>query len=494
MDRKINADIVDKIPEESVSTDFINQQNILNSYKENERKIERENKNLNKLKKTCPIKNSDLVIYDTSKLTWSLKECPNGFIKSADGKQCEMYIDDIDIYRYRKEHNCGEQYIDWITIPNYHLGNSYFKLNTGKSKDDFNGCFEPCNIDFVPYKNKDDKDSKKSKDSIHCVKKSVTDIGRYGIITLDYCPLVLIILLSCDMIDNNEFNGEYIKNTNNKNIEPSIKEKIKDNNLLLKEMKDNMILEGKKYIIHLLKKYKPDFLEKLKLTDFELDKCYKTSILNLSADKREPILHAYNIFKNKDKDLVKYVNAYKYMSNDGNVVELMKLHEKVLKWACEVAFDKNTNYGKRNLFLYEKFSNPNEDIEVLNNEIEYIRKVNKQEIKNENYIFYALDILNPGSIINKLIYKSDNNDIINNSYILGLPFTIFVLSLLIVLIIISILFYKYTKILYYRVKNAFIIILYNIANIFDKNINPKYINTDLLTNVRAQVSNIQTVK
>ena len=486
------TDIVDKIPEEK-STDFEKQQNILKKYKETEEKLEDDKKKLARLKKECPIKKQDLVVYDTNgDGTWTLKECPNGFIKSADGTQCEMYIDDIDVYRYKKEHNCGDQYIDWITIPNYHLGNSYFKLNTGESKEDFNGCFEPCNIDFVPYKNIEDKDSKKSKDSINCIRKSVTDIGRYGIITLDYCPLVLIILLSSDMIDNKEFSGEYINNTNNKNIEPEIKKKIKDNDLLLKEMKDNMVLQGKKYIIHLLNKYKPNFLEKLKLTDFELDKCHKTSILNLSTDKREPILHAYNIFKNKDTDLVKYVNAYKYMSNDGNVIELMKLHENVLKWACEVTFDKNTKYGKRNLFLYEKFSNPDEIIEVLNPELDYIRKVNKQEIKNENYIFYALDILNPGKIVNKLIYKGDNNDIINNSYILGLPFTIFILLLLIVLIIIAILFYKYTKILYNKVKNAFIIMLYSIANIFDKSINPKYIITELLNNVREQVHKIET--
>jgi hypothetical protein len=489
-ERTERTDIVDKIPEPQ-SNDFENQQNNLKTYKENEQKLQDDKDKLDRLKKECPIKNSDLVIYDTSKEKCILKECPNGFIKSADGTQCEMFIEDIDIYRYKKEHNCGEQYIDWITIPNYHLGNSYFKLNTGESPDDFNGCFEPCNTDFVPYKNIEDKDAKKSKDSINCVRKSVMDIGRYGKITLDYCPLVLIILLSADIIENNEFRGEYVKTIFNKKLEPAINDKIKDSELLLKEMKDSVLLKGKSYIIHLLNKYKPGFLEKLVLTGFELDKCYQTSILNLRADKKEPILHAYNVFKkSKDNSLIQYVNAYKYMSNDGDVVELMELHEKVLKWACDVAFDKNTNYGKRNLFLYEKFSNPEETDESINAEIDYIRKVNKQEIKNENGIFYGLDVLYPGKVLKQLIYRnSDTDDIMKNSYIIGLPSTIFLISLFIILIIIAVLFYKYTKPIYARARELFIIVIYGIASIFDSSISPKYIIKDLLDNVRNQVYN-----
>lgn len=484
------TDIVDKIPEVQ-SNDFEKQQNIIKEYKDNQKKLEDDKNKLDKLKNECPVKNSDLVIYDTSKEKCILKECPNGFIKSADGTQCEMYIDDIDIYRYQTKHNCGEQYIDWITIPNYHLGNSFFKLNTGDSKDDFNGCFEPCNVDFVPYKNIQDKDARKSKDSINCIRKSVIDIGRYGKITLDYCPLVLIILLSADIIENNEFRGEYVKSTNNKKIEPAIRDKMKDSDLLLKEMKDTLLLKGKSYIIHLLNKYKPGFLEKLVLTGFELDKCYQTSILNLRPDKREPILHAYSVFKDaKDENLIKYVNSYKYMSNDGDVVELMELHEKILKWACHITFDKNTNYGKRNLFLYEKFSNPEETDESINAEIDYIRKVNRNEIQNENNIFYALDFFNPGKVFKRLIYVPENNeDIMKNAYIIGLPSIIFLLTLFIILIIIAVLFYKYTKPIYARFREIFITVVYGIASIFDSSISPKYIIKDLLDNVRNQVFN-----
>ena len=471
-----------------------NQQN-LDNFNEEQRKLAEDRAKLASLKEQCPIKNSDLVNYDTSKDRCTLKECPNGFVKSADGTKCEMYIDDIDIYRYKKENSCGEQYIDWITIPNYHLGNSFFTLNTGESKDDFNGCFNPCDVDFVPYKTKDDKDASKSKDSIHCIRKSIIDIGRYGKYTLDYCPLVLILLLSCDILENNEFRGEYVREKTNKKIEPSISPEIKDNELLLSEMKDELKVKGKKYIIHLLNKYKPDFLEKIKLVSFELDKCYDTSILNLSSDNKEPILHAYKVYNDsidETNDLDKYVNAYKYMSNDGDVVQLMELHKKVLKWACNVVFDKNTNYGKRNLFLYEKFSNPEETDSSIDEELEYIRKVNKNEIKNEDDIFFNFDFLHPGKVLLKLMYSGDTDDIMKNSYILGLPATIILLSVFVILVVIAVLFYKYTKPIYARFKEVFVLVVYSIASIFHSSIEPKYIITDLLTNLKAQLAKQST--
>ena len=176
------------------------------------------------------------------------------------------------------------------------------------------------------------------------------------------------------------------------------------------------------------------------------------------------------------------------MSNDGDVVQLMELHKKVLKWACDVAFDKNTNYGKRNLFLYEKFSNPEETDSAIDKELEYIRKVNKNEIKNENDIFYNFDFLHPGKVLLKLMYSSDSDDIMKNSYILGLPATIILLSVFVILVVIAVLFYKYTKPIYARVKEVFVLVVYSIASIFDSSISPKYIITDLLINLREQIA------
>lgn len=456
--------------------------------------LNKKKEKLKSLKNNCPIKNENLVSYDPDKDKCTLKECPNGFEKSADGTQCEMDMKDINLYRYQKKHKCGTQYIDWITIPNFHLGNTFFRLNTGNTKDDFNGCFEPCNIDFVPYKDITDKNAEKSKDTIHCIRKSISNVGKYGKITLDYCPLSLIILLSCDIVDNNEFIGEYVKNKTNKNIDKQIIEHIKDNQLLLKEMKNEIISQGKKYIIHLFNKYRPDFLDKLKITSFELDKCYTTSLSNITLDSYQTILYAYNVFKTIDDNVDKYVDAYKYMSNDGDVMELMELHKKLLLWACKYTFDENTNYGKKNLNLYEKFNNV-QDEEVIDSEKEYIRKVNKNEIRNENDIFFFFsDYINPGLLLGKMIYRGDKNSILENPYILSIPSTIFFMTLIVILLIICVLFYKYTKPIYAKVRELTIIVVYGIASIFDKSIKPKYIISDLLEYVKERVKNPRKIE
>lgn len=440
--------------------------------------------------KECPIKNSNLVNYDLNTNKCTLKECPNGFKKSSDGTQCEMSLDDIDVYRYKKIHRCDNQYIDWITLPNFHLGNSFLRLNTGDSKDDFNGCFEPCNLDFIPYKDTNDKDINKSKDSIHCIRKSIANIGKFGQITLDYCPLTLIILLSCNIVDNNEFVNEYIQSKTNKNIEKQIIEKIKNDQTLLKEMKNEIIAKGKKYIKYLLDKYKPNFLDKLKISTYELSKCYDTALSNINIKNKQFIIYAYNVSKTIDNNVDNYVNAYNYMSNDGDIHKLTELHKKILIWACKYSFDENTNYGKQNLDLYKKLNNGDEINENVNDEIEYIRKVNKNEIRNENDIFFFFrDFFNPGLLLRKLISKQKQEDLLENPYILSLPSTIFLMILLAILIIICVLFYKYTKPLYEKVRELTIILIYNIASIFDRSIKPKYIITDLLDYVREKVNN-----
>lgn len=486
-ERHIKNQIKNQINNENKATVFKAKQ----KFKQN--KLNKQNEKIESLKKNCPIQNSDLVTYDSTKDKCTLKECPNGFKKSADGAQCEMNLEDINLYRYEKKHKCGTQYIDWITIPNFHLGNTYLRLNTGNTKDDFNGCFEPCNIDFIPYKDIDEKDSSKSKDSINCIRKSISNIGRYGNITLDYCPLVLIILLSCDIIENNEFTGEYVKNKTNKHIEKQIIKHIKDDQLLLKEMKNEIVARGKKYIIHLYNKYKPDFLNKLKITLFELDKCYTSSITNINVDSRQILLHAYNVYKTIDENVDNYVNAYKYMSNDGDVMELMELHKKLLVWACKYTFNEDTEYGKKNLYLYEKFNNITK--ETVNSEQEYIRKVNKNEIRNENDIFFFFkDFFSPGLILSKFVYQGEKDDIFNNPFILSIPSTIFFMILIIVLLIICVLFYKYTKPIYAKLRELIIALIYGIASIFDKNIKPKYIISDLLEYVKIRVNNPKTIE
>lgn len=468
------------------------QQTLLKKLSDEDDKRLSDAEKLAKLKDNCFTQDEKLADFtDPSAEKCTLKKCPDGFEVSADKQSCEMDIDDIEIYRYERKNRCEEQYIDWITIPNYHLGNNYFKLNTGETEADFNSCFEPCSFDFIPYKDTNDKDASKSIDSIHCVRKRIKDLNIYGKVTLDYCPLVLIILLSCKEPLSNEFKTEYIKEKNklkdNEKIEPEILREIKDDNTLLDNMYQELKSKGKKYIKHLYNE-KPDFLEKLKLKDIELSECYKTSILKLPKNK-QIILEAYKVFKDdyKDglKDLDKYANSYGYVASDGDVTKLKDLHKRVLKWACEYTFDENTNYGRNNILLYERYNKK----KVIDPNNEYIRQVKNNIILNELTIFTPLELLHPGNVLKKIIYKDNPDNILENSFILSSPSTILLLLFFIILIVIAIVFYEYTKPIYGRLREIFIIIIYNIAEIFNNNINPKYIISGLLNNLKIQVDN-----
>lgn len=441
-----------------------------------------------KLKANCFTQDAELADFtDVNAEKCTLKKCPDGFEVSADKQSCEMDIDDIEIYRYERKNRCEEQYIDWISIPNYHLGNNHFKLNTGKSETDFNSCFEPCSFDFIPYKDTNDRAASKSIESIHCVRKRIKDLSIYGKTTLDYCPLVLIILLSCKETFSNEFKTEYIKEKTklkeDEEIELEILANINDNDILLNDMYKELKSKGKKYIKHLYDE-KPDFLEKLQLKDIELSECYKTSILKLPKNK-QIILEAYKVFKDDLGDLNKYANSYGYNANDGDVTKLKELHKKVLKWACEYTFDENTNYGRNNIFLYETYNKE----KVFDPNNEYIRQVKNNKILNELTIFTPLELLHPGNVFKKIIYKGNANNILDNSFILSSPSTIFLLLFFIILVIIAIVFYEYTKPLYGRLREIFIIMIYNIAKIFNSSVDPKYIISTLLNNVKNQVDN-----
>jgi hypothetical protein len=440
--------------------------------------------------KLCP--ESDLVKFDkNSEKCVLIGDCPPGFEKSDDQTTCVMYMDDINIYRYKKENKCEEQYIDWITIPNYHLGNKYFKLNTGDNESDFNGCFDPCNNDFIPYNT-----NQNSPDSIQCIRKSIANIGRYGESTLDYCPLVLIILLSCDSNPlSSKFKSEYIDHKKKKEeIDPQIKQEIKSDNDLFIEMKNKLIDKGREYVITLLNKYETsNFIKDIKITNFELDKCFDTSIEKIGFKepyKKEVILYAYKIYdelSNENNNINKYVNSYNYNSE-----ELKELHKKLLLWCCKTTFDKNTSYGDKNLKLYEELKDKIEV--VIDKNLEYIHKVNKNEIENEFTLFFTWDFLHIGNIFKKLIYKSDEDvvigkNLIENKYLLGLPSTIILLSIFIIIILIAVLFYKFTKPVYYRLKEILLIIIFNIATIVNNNIHPKIIISNLFANVANQNAN-----
>ena len=46
---------------------------------------------------------------------------------------------------------CENKWYDWITIPNYHFNNQYYKDSGVFSKDDVRKCYKPCGINLMPY-------------------------------------------------------------------------------------------------------------------------------------------------------------------------------------------------------------------------------------------------------------------------------------------------------------------------------------------------------
>ena len=443
------------------------------------------------LKDNCFTQDEELADFtDVNADKCTLKKCPDGFEVSADKQSCEMNIDDIDIYRHERKNRCEEQYIDWISIPNYHLDNKYFKLNTGESEEDFSKCFEPCSFDFIPYKDMNDKDASKTIESIDCVHKRIKDLNIYGKTTLDYCPLVLIILLSCKESFSNEFKSEYIKEKTilkkDENIEPGIFEEIKDNNELLDNMYQELKLKGKKYIKHLYDLYdeKTDFLENLQLNDIELSKCYKTYRLKLPKNE-QIILQAYKVFEDDLNDLDKYANSYRYSANDGDVTKLKNLHKNLLNWACEYTFDENTTYGRNNILLYDEYNKQR----VIDPSSKSRRSSQETEASSKDTIFTPSDLSKPGIVLKKIIYTDKSDNILENPFILGVPSTILLLLFIIILIVIAVVLYICTKPLYGRLREIFIIMIYNIAKIFNSSIDPKYIVSTLLNNVKNQVDN-----
>lgn len=409
---------------------------------------------------------TDIIDYESC----TLNKCPPGFNKSLDGKRCEMSIDNLEIYRYEKKNKCEEQFLDWILIPNYHLHNSYFKLNTGKVDDDFNGCFKPCGydtkdkIDHIPYNDPNNKFASRDPDSIQCIKKNIAEFGLYGNRSIDYCPLSLINLLSVieENPEDNAYHNSFIylkkkeKLKTDGEIEPEIINLIGSENSNDKEYTKNitneLVKNGKNYINFLLKNRGLDFFDKIDIKNVELSKCYSSTIKNINKDNNAPLLNAYNVYKNiKNNKISQYIYDYQDdRINDLKADDLRKLHVKALIWACNYTFEGNSTYSKRILDLYRKFKKK-EDISKDNSENKYLSDVKSGKIKNDMF-FYFTDFFNPVKVLNRFIgldsdhdRLNNNNYVLNNKYILGLPLQIFNLILLTITLVCLILFYIITR-------------------------------------------------
>jgi hypothetical protein len=459
---------------------------------------EKEEKRLSDIEK-CKAKykdynDTDIIDYESC----TLNKCPPGFNKTVDGKRCEMSIDNLEIYRYEKKNKCEEQFLDWILIPNYHLHNSYFKLNTGKVDDDFNGCFKPCGydtkdkIDHIPYNDPNSKFASRDPESIQCVKKNIAEFGLYGNKSIDYCPLSLINLLSVieENPEDNAYHNSFIylkkkeKLKTDGEIEPEIINLIGSENSNDKEYTKNitneLVKNGKNYINFLLKTRGLDFFDKIDIKNVELSKCYNSTIKNINKDNNAPLLNAYNVYKNIKKNKIsQYIYNYgDDRINDLKADDLRKLHGRALIWACNYTFEGNSTYSKRILDLYRKFKKK-EDIAKDNSENKYLSDIKSGKIKNDMF-FYFTDFFNPVKVLNRFIgldsdhdKLNNNNYVLNNKYILGLPLQIFNLILVAITVVCLVLFYIITRKKYVQLTVFLTTGLIKVAELYNENINTK---------------------
>ena len=67
---------------------------------------------------------------------------------------------------------CENRWYDWIIVPNYYLGNTYFKDNSKYGENDVYKCYKPCNGDYLPYKTQ--------KGEMKCIPKKYFSSGVYA--------------------------------------------------------------------------------------------------------------------------------------------------------------------------------------------------------------------------------------------------------------------------------------------------------------------------
>ena len=99
---------------------------------------------------------------------------------------------------------CENRWYDWIIIPNYYLGNTYYKDTSKFGENDVYKCFEPCSNDSIPYVT--------SKRENKCIKKKYFANGIFAN-KLMFSPIGLINLIGNVAIkDDTSLDSSYAKN------------------------------------------------------------------------------------------------------------------------------------------------------------------------------------------------------------------------------------------------------------------------------------------
>uniref|UniRef100_A0A6C0CSG0 Uncharacterized protein n=1 Tax=viral metagenome TaxID=1070528 RepID=A0A6C0CSG0_9ZZZZ len=237
-------------------------------------------------------------------------QCPPGF--TSDKKGC-VKPNTIPGKKSKTEF-CEERWYDWFTIPNYHLGNKYVKLE--------NECYKPCNPGSIPSFGTDPVDGYSPGLGITdrpemCANKDIYLGGKYNS-PQNYCPIAVIKRLSStrdSLIKDyeNAINNKYTET--NQIIDENIKKNIIDK-VVKQEVEDTI------NTIH-------STLEDV----YPLSQNDIVACRTLINDQR--VGEAYSICKNINDNSDYYLTK---LREDGVSIPTAELKVKLLKKACHSLF------------------------------------------------------------------------------------------------------------------------------------------------------------
>lgn len=320
------------------------------------------NKSLNKNYSLCQIDNN--IAYQNCVLTtenpWKTLSDDKQYcmlptnIKLPDGLEYDLNKKNIKkpikIPKFKnKKDYCQTRWYDWFTIPDYHLGNDYQQYINNKNTNEYK-CFNPCAIGTISViKNNNPNDIVNYK----CILRDKFQYGYYAK-TFYYLPIPLILLLGSTketILKKHNLLLELQKSAlNNITIDNELFQNIKDSKT------QDKIYENIKYSIKLA-------IENLFKLPFD-----ENNII-------PPASHIQSISNNlmtKDRieDAYEIAKKYYLLENGDNEEEFIKWKEQlsdisgfdiyspkfykqllILKKACNVAFDNNSQYSK-DIILY----------------------------------------------------------------------------------------------------------------------------------------------
>lgn len=199
---------------------------------------------------------------------------------------CSHYVNTTKAY-------CENTWYDWLVIPNYYLGNTYYKDIGKYTEKDVYKCYKPCEGDYIPFRN--------NKNEMKCIPKKLYS-GGLLMNKYKYSALGLINLIGNITTINNDYNT---KNNNLTYINYYLIFYYKHNINI-----DNDIYQPNQIFTEIISntnknevefnKFKPVINE----VELEFIKCIKNEIID------------YNNFDNSLNQNYDNLNIFSYKSND----------------------------------------------------------------------------------------------------------------------------------------------------------------------------------